>query len=72
MTTTYLHVNADQCWTWHNQGLCGFCGSPPNNDGCFCRHCDSCSEDWLADTLADSCDGRPPLESCPECRAEGY
>jgi hypothetical protein len=72
MTTTYLNPKDSQMWEWYNRELCGFCGSKPVNGSCLCRHCDSCSEDWLADTLADGDDGRPALESCPECRAEGY
>jgi hypothetical protein len=49
-------------------GQCMQCGelSP-----CRCRYCNSCSEYWVAASVADCDDGERPRETCPECSTEG-
>lgn len=74
-TWAYLDPTAEQCWAWSSAYRCPFCGSdvPMKDSGkCYCRDCDSCTQHWKTDTLADMDEGRPRRESCPECVAEGF
>ena len=68
MMTTYLRNTGDQAYLWWKADRCVHCGGIQVNGSCRCRYCDSCSEYWLADTLADSDDGEPAREICAECK----
>lgn len=77
MAWEFLDPTAEQQWAWSSAYRCPFCGSDPSredsaNGRCYCRRCDSCSQDWKTDTVAGMDEGRPARESCPECKAEGF
>jgi hypothetical protein len=68
----FINPTAMQQWAWTSAYLCPHCGTaPPPGEycggGCYCRRCDSCTQDWVDVTLAEGDEGRPQRQDCPEC-----
>lgn len=64
--TSYIDPKMSDQWEWAARGLCVFCGShPSDDDGCFCRFCDSCSQHWRAMVRKELNEERPPEGAVP-------
>lgn len=68
--TVYLDPTSTEAYHWYNAGRCVWCGSTTcGGDRCRLRHCESCTRNWVASTLADVDDGHVlTREYCPPCK----
>ncbi len=69
MGVVYISPSGDEAYQWYREGCCIWCGGKCPGDKCYLRNCTSCSQYWLADTLADVDEGHLLThEYCPTCQ----